>query len=159
MNPAHLHLMITHVPVLGTVFGLCLLLLALLRRSDELKRIALLVFVVAALLALPAYLSGSSASDLLWRLMPGMMVDTRDQHAEIAVLALAGSLVLGVVSLAGLIMFRARQQPPTRFLLFALLLAVIAGGLLGWTANLGGKIRHLELQPQTFTAPVQTLTM
>ena len=154
MNPAHLHLITTHVPVMGTFFGLCLLLLALLRKSEELKRVALLVFVVAALLALPAYLSGPSAADLLRRLMPGMTMDAGDQHVEIAILALAGSLALGAVSLVGLILFRKGRSLSASFLVLVLLLAVLSCGLLSWTANLGGKIRHLEIRPQTSALPV-----
>jgi hypothetical protein len=138
---------------MGTFFGLCLLLFALLRKSEELKRVALLVFVVTALVALPAYLSGSSASDLLKRLMPGMTMDAGDQHAEIAILALVGSLVLGAVSLVGLILFRKGRRLPAGFLTFVLLLAVFTCGLLGWTANLGMKIRHIEIRPQTSAKP------
>ena len=149
MNPAHLHLITTHLPVMGTFFGLCLLLFALLRKSGKLKSVALLVFVVTALLTLPVYLSGSPASDLLRRLMPGMTMDAGDQHAEMAILALVGSLALGVVSLVGLILFRKGRTPPAGFLVFVLLLAVLSGGLLSWTANLGGRIRHLEIRPQT----------
>jgi hypothetical protein len=32
MNPAHLHLMLNHIPVLGMAFGLALVGLALLRK-------------------------------------------------------------------------------------------------------------------------------
>lgn len=157
MNAAHFHLLTTHAPVMGTLFGLCLMLLALRQKSEELKRVALLGFVVAALLALPAYLSGPSASDLLRRSMPGMTMDAGDQHAEIAILALAGSLGLGGVSLAGLIRFRNGRKLPASYLVLVLLLAVVACGLLSWAANLGGKIRHLEIRSQTLVMPVPTL--
>lgn len=155
MNPAHFHLTTTHAPIFGIVFGLGLLLLAVWRKSEELKRVALLGFVVAALLALPAYLSGAPASEVLRQLTPGMTMDASDQHAESAILAFAGSLVLGVVALAGLIGFREGRKLPASFLGFVLLLALVACGLLGWTANLGGKIRHLELGPQSATAPAR----
>ncbi len=36
MNPAHVHLWLNHLPVVGTFFGLLLLLVAILRRSAEL---------------------------------------------------------------------------------------------------------------------------
>lgn len=153
MNPAHPHLLTTHVPVMGTNFGLCLLLFALLRGSEELKRVALPVFVVAALVGLPAYLSGSSASNLLKRVMPGMTMDAGDQHAEIAILALVGSLALGVAALVGLVLFRNGRSLPVGYLVFVLLLAMVACGLLGWTANLDMKIRHLELRSQTSAGP------
>ena len=44
MNWAHVHLMLSHLPVVGTIFGVLLLLLALLRKSEELKRVSLGVF-------------------------------------------------------------------------------------------------------------------
>lgn len=56
MNWAHVHLLLNHVPVLGTIFGLALLGYALMRRNDGLTRVALGVFVVVALLALPGVL-------------------------------------------------------------------------------------------------------
>jgi len=155
MNPAHFHLATTHAPVFGIVFGLGLLLLAVGRKSEELKRVALLGFVVAALLALPVYLSGAPASEVLRQFTPGMTMDANDQHAESAILAFAGSLVLGVVALAGLLHFRKGRKLPGSFLGFVLLLAVVACGLLGWTANLGGKIRHLEIGPQSATSPAR----
>jgi hypothetical protein len=33
MNPAHWHLMLNHVPVLGTAFGMALIAWALVRRA------------------------------------------------------------------------------------------------------------------------------
>jgi len=46
MNWAHVHLLLNHLPVVGTFFGVLLLLLALLRKSEELKRVSLGVFVL-----------------------------------------------------------------------------------------------------------------
>jgi hypothetical protein len=102
---------------------------------------------------LPAYLSGAPASEVLRQFTPGMTMDASDQHAESAILAVAGSLVLGVVALAGLIHFRKGRRLPRIFLGFVLSLALLACGLLAWTANLGGKIRHLELGRQSSTSP------
>ena len=40
MDPAHLHLMLNHIPVLGTAFGMALIAWALFRKSEELKRVS-----------------------------------------------------------------------------------------------------------------------
>jgi len=63
MNATHLHLMLNHLPVLGTAFGLGLLLFGLWRRSNELKKTALGVFVIIALAGVPVYLTGEPAED------------------------------------------------------------------------------------------------
>ncbi len=146
MNPAYLHLVSAHLPVVGTLLGLALFVIALGTKGEDLKRICLLVFFMVSLLALPTYLSGQPAANMLKRIMPGMAVDQGDQHAEVAVLALTGSLVLGVVALGGLVVFRHRKSLPLGYLLVILLLALGACALMAWTANLGTKIRHLEIR-------------
>ena len=65
MNWAHIHLSLNHLPVVGTFFGVLLLLLALLRKSEELKRGSLGVFALTALLALPIYFTGEPPT-IVW---------------------------------------------------------------------------------------------
>ena len=146
MNAAYLHLAGTHLPVVGTLFGLGLFLYGLLRKSEELRRTGLLVFLVAALLAIPAYRTGTPAVSLLKRAAPGLPPDPTEQHAEVAILALTGSLILGVVSLMGLLCFRQGKRLSFAFLALVLLLAVVSSGLMTWTATLGGRIRHPEIR-------------
>jgi hypothetical protein len=54
MNAAYGHLVLNHFPILGTLFGLVLLAAALMRKSDELQRGALMTFAVVGALSLPA---------------------------------------------------------------------------------------------------------
>ena len=145
MNVVHVHLVATHLPVTGIIFGFCLLMWGVRRRSGEIVRVSWGWFVVCALLALPAYLSGEPTAELVKGLV-GVKPEAIEQHEELAEAALAGVLVVGVVSLAALIVFRSRREPPGWSVLLILLLVVLAGGLLGWTANLGGRIRHPEMQ-------------
>ena len=111
-NPAHLHLMLNHVPVLGTTFGLGLVGWALLRRSEELKRISLGIFIIVALLAIPAYLTGEPAEELVENL-PGVSKSSIEQHEEAAQVAFAGVLIVGVAALGGLIFFRPDKAIPS----------------------------------------------
>jgi hypothetical protein len=157
MNPAHLHLVATHILVVGTLLGLCLFVFALCRKSEELKRTSLLAFFLAALLALPAYFSGTPAANKLKRMMLGISLDACDQHLEIAILALTASLVLGAASLAGLLLFRKGKSLPLTFVLLVLMLALVSSGLLTWTANLGAKIRHTEIRSQIKSSHVITV--
>jgi hypothetical protein len=39
LNGAHFHLLINHTPIIGTLASLLLLLVALFRRSNELKKV------------------------------------------------------------------------------------------------------------------------
>jgi len=144
MNPAHFHLMSNHLPVVGMLFGLLLLSFALLRRSDLLAKTALGALVIVALLVVPAYVSGEPAEEWVERL-PGVSERVIDPHEEAAKVALAATLLTGGVALVGLLV--ARGRPLSRgFAWLVLALALGAAGALGWTANLGGRIRHPEIR-------------
>jgi uncharacterized membrane protein len=144
MNMAHLHLMLTHVPVIGTAFALVLLVVALARRSDELKKAALWAFAVAALIAIPVYLTGEPAEESVEQLA-GVTDDAIEQHEESAQAAFALILILGGIAGAGLAFLRAKAVPQW-FAISLLALSVATSGMLGWTANTGGQIRHTEIR-------------
>lgn len=145
MNAIHLHLMLNHIPVLGTAFGLGLLILALFRKSEELKKAALGVFVIVALFAVPVYLTGEPAEDVA-KPLPGVSKPLIEQHEEAAVVAFTGIVVLGVAALAGLIVFRRGKLVPAWFGFVMIIASLFASGLMAWTANLGGQIRHTEIR-------------
>src|SRR5438034_1720037 len=62
MNPAHIHLLLNHFPTIGFGIGLGLLLIALLGKSDDLKRTSLVIFFITAALAIATYVSGNDAN-------------------------------------------------------------------------------------------------
>ena len=153
MNAIHLHLMLTHVPVLGTVFALLLLGLGLARRSDELKKAALWAFALFAAFAVPVFLTGEPTEELVERL-PGVSKAAIESHEDVAKIAFGLILSLGAVALGGLAWLR-RRPVSQRFALSVFTLALAASGLLAWTANLGGKVRHTEIggsPPSTFSS-------
>jgi uncharacterized membrane protein len=145
-NPAHLHLMLNHVPVLGTAFGLALIGWAFMRRSEELKKVSLGVFIVVALLAIPAYLTGEPAEELVKNL-PGVSKASIEQHEEAAQAAFAGVLIVGIAALGGLIFFRHGKPVPNWLAAIVVVLSLIVIALMARTANLGGLIRHTEIRP------------
>ena len=145
MNAPHFHLLLNHLPVLGTAFGLGLLLFGLWRKSGELKKTALGVFVLVALAAVPAYLTGEPAEDGI-RSLPDVSKPFIERHEEAAGVAFTGIVVLGVAALAGLILFRQGRALPAWFSLSLLAAALIVSGLMAWAANLGGQIRHPEIR-------------
>lgn len=146
MSATHLHLLLNHVPVLGTVLGLGLLAFGLWRRSDELIKAVLGVFVIVALTAVPVYLTGEPAEHGV-KSLPGVSKPLMEQHEQAAAAAFTGVLTLGVIALAGLIWLRRGRLAPGWFGSAMLGVALIVCGLMAWTANLGGQIRHTEIRP------------
>jgi len=145
MNPAHWHLAMNHIPVLGTAFGLGLMAWALIRKSEELKKVSLGVFVIVALLTIPVYLTGEPAEHFIENL-PGVSEEAIEEHEDAATFAFAGVLVAGAVSLAGLTLFRRSKPRPAWIAILVLVLSVLVFAMMVRTAYLGGFIRHQELR-------------
>ena len=144
MNAAYVHLLLNHIPILGTAFGVLFLVYALVRNRTELKRIAQGIFVLAALAAVPVYLTGEPAEEVVEH-QPGVFEDAIEQHEGAALYALIGVEALGLLSLVGLFASRGDRDLPGGLMGVTLLLAVGVVGLMVWTAYLGGKISHPEL--------------
>jgi hypothetical protein len=147
MNPitaAHLHLLLSHVPVTVILMGAGWLAFGLWRQSREVQKAALAMFVVAALLAVPSYLTGEPASGAI-KGMPGFSDRVLESHQAAAGVALGGCIALGIAALAGLVHYRGRTVVAW-FSLLVLVGAIAVGGLVAWTAHLGGQIRHSEIR-------------
>ena len=145
MNLVHLHLALNHIPVPGVVFGLALLAFAAVKKSRELTRVSLGVFMLVALLTAPACLTGEPSEDAVENL-PGVAKPIIEQHETAAGFAFGGVAVLGVAGLMGLLLSRGNRPIPRWMRPSVLTLAILASGLMFWTANLGGQIRHTEIR-------------
>ena len=145
MSAAHIHLLLNHIPILGSIFGLLLLLYAMWKGSDELKRACFGIFVVTALLTIPVYLTGDGAARIVQDL-PGVSGDIIARHDDAATITIIAIELLGAVSLLSLWLSRKAERIAGWMLVSVLLLALISSGLGIWTGGLGGQIRHTEVR-------------
>jgi uncharacterized membrane protein len=152
MNAAQLHLALNHLPLFATIFGLLILLAALARNSRPLQQAGLWLCLAAAVGAVPTYLAGEPAEEVIAG-QPGFEEAFVEEHEEMALIALIGVEILGAASLAGLYLSRHEKTPPRWVLVGCVLLSLGSLAILGWTAHLGGQIRHPELRPGFHAAP------
>jgi formate hydrogenlyase subunit 3/multisubunit Na+/H+ antiporter MnhD subunit len=146
MSAAHVHLLLNHIPILGTIFGLLVLGYGMLRRSDEIKKTSLGVFVITALLTIPVYLTGDGAAQIVNNL-PGVSTAIIQQHDQAATITMVAIEILGAVSLLSLCLsWRPRRELRSWMTLGVLILAMISSGLGAWTGAIGGQIRHTEVR-------------
>jgi len=148
MNGAHLHLIVNHVPVMGVLFGLIFLLVAMVGRNKTLIKASLWILVFVAILTIPAYLTGGGAEEVLEGL-PGISTDLIHEHEDAAEQAFIAVLALGVIAALGLLVNRAKNRVSGIFLATIFLLTIITGVLMGGAANMGGQIRHPEIRSGT----------
>ena len=145
LTPTHIHLLLNHVPTIGFGIAMGLLIGALVSRSDDLKKAALTVLVAVALLTLPTYLTGNAAEESI-RNLPGVSRTLIATHEGAALVAFIFMEITGAVAWLALWQFHRRSRMTTRTLGTVLVLAVITMGLVTRAANVGGEIRHTEIQ-------------
>jgi len=139
-NAIHLHLVLNHFPILGTLFGLLLFLAGLVIRDSSLRRAGLVTLILMALLTPAVYITGESAEELLEK-MPQFPESYVEKHEEAARIALVSMLATGFLALLALLRGGSKKLQTLTFLLAALTLALMV--LVG---NYGGKIRHSEIR-------------
>ncbi len=143
MSLAHVHLILNHLPIAGTIFAAVLFAIAFIRKSGLLERVALGFLVAFAVLAIPVYLTGESAEEAVEHL-PGVLEATIGRHEAAAMASLVAMEIVGAAALVALVLFWQTSVP--RAIAAGLIgLTVITSGLFGWTGYLGGQIRHTEI--------------
>ncbi len=145
MNPAHLHLLLNHIPVLGVAFGLAVLGWAVLRARPEVVRLGLVVFVFAALAAVPTYVSGEPAEEAI-EAVAGDIEPWVEPHEEAAFISLVLIEGLGVLALGALWSGRRAESISRSMTRASLVMALATVASLAYTGSLGGLIRHTELR-------------
>ena len=152
MNGAHIHLLLNHIPVIGSVFGFLLLLIAIVRKSEELKKVGLGILIVIAVGTILVYFSGESAEEIIEDL-PGVSERIIEKHEDFALISFISTEVVGGIALLGFLLFRRKKNILNNFLLSILVLSFISSTLIAWTANLGGQIRHTEIRKDSQITP------
>ena len=135
-----------HLPVLGSLFALLLFAGTMYRRSVSL-RFALWFLVSLGAVAVAVYLTGEPAADSVEKLV-GITEQSIERHEEMAELATIGAGILAALSLIALLTFR-RKEIPRWVGAAGLVGTVVLSATMGWTANLGGQIRHSEIRGST----------
>ncbi len=148
MDWTHIHLLLNHVPVLGVIFGFLLLAYAFIKKDRGLQQVSLSVFVITALLSVAVYLTGEPAEETVEHL-PGVSEMSIERHEEAALIAMVGAAALGAIALGGILASRWSKAIAKTLVAVALLGSLIVSGMMAWTANLGGQIRHSEIRSAT----------
>jgi len=144
MNPVQLHLALTHVPVILSIAGFGLLVVAVIRKEALLIKTAYWMLIIAAVAALPVYFTGEGTAETLEKL-PGISKDSIELHEEAAESAVIVTGVVGVLSIIGLF-FDKRIRLGRALRLVTLLFAFLSSAVLVNVAHLGGQIRHSEIK-------------
>ncbi|MDE3054529.1 MAG: hypothetical protein KGN74_04590 [Gemmatimonadota bacterium] len=159
MDWPYLHVTINHFPIILSVVGTFVLILALVAKRRGLWLYALATLTLAGLSAYPADFTGDEAShavrDSWWVVRSAV-----HEHDQAASFALAALLIVGAVSAYGwwrMLRKETAGVPPKWLQWTVTLLAVWSLSVVVRTAYLGGKILHdnpnIVNPPPGFVAP------
>lgn len=154
MNQAHLHLLLNHLPILGTLFGLLILAGGFILKNDGVKRTALGLFVLSGILAIPAYLTGEGAEEMVENL-PGVTENLIEAHEDMANIFLWMVGALGVFSLATF--YADIKSKKVGSALYAITFVAALGSMVyaQRVGSSGGEIRHTEIRSGATAAAVE----
>ena len=143
INPAHIHLLLNHVPTIGFVIGLAFFVMSLFLKQSELHRASLVIFFLVAAVTIATYISGNDARESL-KQTEGISVPLIEAHESAALVAFVFMQITGFFSWIGLWIW----NRPLRFARWntalILLFATLAFALMARAAYFGGAIRHPE---------------
>lgn len=157
MNLTHFHLLLNHLPILGSLFGILILFAGYVFKELPVRKTGLGIFIFAAIMAIPAYFTGKPAENAIKNL-PDVAKGMIERHETIAAIALGCIIALGLLS-AVVFYLMIRRKGKTKMLMTCILiLSFITFGLMAWTAKTGGQIRHSEIRPADFPASLMIST-
>ncbi len=149
MNAAHLHLVLNHIPVIGSAIAIFVLLIGILKKSDDVKKVSVLILILTALITIPVYLTGEKAQAKVEGNYEDVDEDLIKAHEDFALYSFIAMDIAGAIALVSMFLFKKPKQLSNTFAFFLFVLLIIVNGMMAYTANLGGKIHHPEIREDT----------
>jgi uncharacterized membrane protein len=145
MTDAHLHLVVNHFPIIGTIFGLGILIAGMLKHNISIKNTAYCLFIVSAITAFLSMYTGEGAEHMV-KDMPDIGMKVIHEHEDWAEKLASVLYLLGVISIAGIVAHRRNFYQSKLVAFMALTVAIVAVILAKSVGTSGGEIRHTEIR-------------
>ena len=155
MDLTHLHLLLNHFPTVGFIIGIAILALGLIAKSDEMKRLGLVLLLGIALLTIMVYVTGNAAESAIGN-TPGVSKALMEAHEGAALRAFMLMELVGGFSWLTLWQYRRTSRIPIGNSGLILVLSIATFGLMVDASNIGGEIRHPEIRDDQANALVTT---
>jgi uncharacterized membrane protein len=155
MNQTHIHLLITHLPIFGSMLGALVLLHGIGAKSDQTKIAAYYVFILSAIGATVAYLTGEGAEEVVEKIQ-GVVEESIKTHEDSASVTLISLIILGTASIIGVYLTFKKSIYTSSTAFIVLFVSVFSFILVARTGYLGGKIRHTEINDAIILNPTKS---
>ena len=154
MNDAHLHMVLNHFPIIGSIFGLGILIAGLFLNNNTLKNTAYFIFIIAAIFSFFSMSTGEGAEEIVED-FPNIGHQIIHEHEEIAEKFAVIMYVLGFISVICLYA-NYKNHPKSKLISFlAFTIAIIAVILAQQVGTTGGEVRHTEIRDNTLNNAIE----
>lgn len=146
MNTAHWHMLLNHLPMVGIIVGTLILAAGFVFKNQPAVKItALGVFVFAALMAIPSYLTGEGAEEVAEKL-PGVTESFIENHEDLGKIFLILAESLGALALMTFLFLRLKSKLAPVLLGIVFITAVGTSIFAKQVGTSGGQVRHTEIR-------------
>lgn len=142
-NAAHLHLILNHFPIIGTVIVVIVLGYGIVINNDKIKKLGMGLIVLIGLISILVFTTGDKASGYI-KGNEGVIEENIEPHEEFAKISMVAMEITAVFSLVGLIFFR-NKLVPFWYGIVLLVFLITVNSLMIYTGHLGGKISHSHI--------------
>ena len=143
MNQTHIHLLLNHFPIVGTLIGSVILLYSIIKKHNSGKNIGASIIVIMAIIAIPVLLTGEPAEESVEHIS-GISKALIHDHEEASEKAFWLMELTGLISLVAIILYKKNSAIAAKAFVIAFAFSAITFIAMAWAGNLGGKIRHPE---------------
>ncbi|RYG28276.1 MAG: hypothetical protein EOO01_40005 [Chitinophagaceae bacterium] len=148
MSQTHIHLILNHFPIVGSLIGTLLLLWGLISKNIQLQKAASIVLVIMSVLAIPVFLTGEAAEETVENIagVSEALIESHEDSAKISIWFMVAS---GITGLFALFMYWRKNLIYKHLFAATFFVSILAFGTIAWTGYTGGQIRHTELGTAT----------
>ena len=153
----HLHIVLNHFPLIGSIFVLGLLIASAYLKNDDMRRVGLILFVVLGLLAIPTYITGAAAG-WAYQGRADISAEVLAAHRDAALVAFIFLGLTGTASWLALWRERRSGRSSNPGMYTVLGLGVVSVLTVVETGSLGGTVIRPELREDTGMVEATGLT-
>jgi len=152
MDAIHMHLLLNHFPILGTLFGAVLLGFGIFLKKNTLTNAGLIMLIAMAAITPVVANTGKGAEETI-EAMPGISERYIETHEELGKTATWVMIGLGGLALITLLINRWHFTLGRVMAVLTLVGSLGVFGLMAKVGNTGGEIRHTEIRTGAAATP------
>ena len=151
MNDAHLHLVVNHFPIIGSILGLGVLIAGMFLKNNSVKNTGFFLLIIAAIFAFASMATGDGAEEMVED-MPSIGKQIIHEHEELAEKFALVIYATGIFSVFSLFTSYKKNKFEKIGPYITVIFALIAALLATYVGNSGGEIRHTEIRENNTTS-------